>query len=302
MSMRARGPGAGWSWLMGGFSVAKREPWKILGATVLFALCVGGIVAIQMYMQLVVKPQGGAMAAMLLAIMLVSGIVYPILMGGFMRVLDAGRNAQPVRVSLLFDPLRSGGGGTRLALFGLCMLLVYVAFLAVLLSTLGHGLLSWYLQLLHQQTLGAPMATLPPLPDGFATALALLTVFFLFYSCTIAIGVGQIALRGQSPLLALRDGVAGAFKNASPLLVLAVCGLVALVVLAVAFGIGIAILLLLGMLVSRILGVVLMILGYIVLVILMYAFMMGVNYAIWHDVADGARGDATQSPLPVAEQ
>lgn len=301
MPMRAKGPGAGWSWLMGGFTVAKREPGKILGASALFALCAVVLVAIQMFMQLVVKPQGGAMIAMLLAVMLVSGIVYPALMGGFMRVIDADRNARPVRASLLFDPFRNGGGGGRLALFGLCLLLVYVAFLAVLLSTLGHGLLAWYLQLLHQQALGA-MGSLPPLPDGSSVALALLTVFFLFYSCTIAIGVGQVALRGRSPLPALRDGVAGAFKNALPLLVLTACGLLAMVVLAIAFGIVVAILLLLGMLVGRVVGIALMVLCYIVLVVLMYAFMMGVNYAIWRDVAGDARGDATQSTLPVAER
>ncbi|MGH8125274.1 MAG: hypothetical protein ACREPK_05450 [Rhodanobacteraceae bacterium] len=302
MLMRARGPGAGWSWLMEGFTVANRQPRQILGACLLLILCAAVLVAVQLLTQWALRPQGFAAIAMFAAFTLAGSILYPILMGGFMGVIDASRNDRQVRVLMVFEPFRKGYGGSRLALFGLCMLVIYAAFLAILLTTVGHGLLSWYLQLLDQQALGTPVRSLPPLPGGSSTALALLTVFFIFYSCAFAIGTGQVALRNQSPLPALRDGIAGAFKNALPLLVLSVCGLVALLVLAVGFGVLAAILLVVGALVSRPLGVVLLVLIYVALAVLLYAFMMGVDYALWHDVADGSRSNATRSPLPIAEE
>lgn len=302
MPTHARGPGAGWSWLVGGFTVAKRQPWHILGACLLLILCMAAPVVVQMLVQRAMRPQGAAAIAMFATLTLATSILYPILMGGFMRLIDASRNERQVQVSMVFDPFRKGRGGSRLALFGLCMLLIYAAFLAVLLTTVGHGLASWYLQLLDQQALGTPVRSLPPLPGGSSTTLALLTVFFLFYSCATAIGVGQVALRNQAPLSSLRDGITGAFKNALPLLVLSVCGLVALLVLAVGFGIVASILLVLGALVSRPLGDVLLVLVYVALAVLLYAFMMGVDYAIWRDVVDDARGNATRSPLPIAEE
>jgi hypothetical protein len=287
MLMHARGPGAGWSWLMDGFMVMKRRPWTIIGAASLFAVCLLVPMALQFLLQQWARSHGdAAMIVLLLASMLVFGAFYPVLMGGFMRVIDANRNDQPVSAWIVLSPFRPGQGGLRIALFGLGMLVIYVAFLAILLATVGHGLLSWYLQLLDRQAFGMPPQPLPSLPAGSAAAFALLTVFFLFYSGAIAIGVGQASLRDQPPLAALRDGITGSFKNALPLLVLAICGLVAFCVIAMAFGLFAAMLLLVAMLAGKLAAFILMVLLDIVLVILLYAFMMGVNHAMWRDVAN----------------
>jgi hypothetical protein len=217
MQMRAMGPAAGWSWLMSGFTVMKRHPWTIIGAAALFTVCMIVPMALQFLLQQLAMPHGDAvMIVLLLASMLVFSTLYPVLMGGFMRVIDANHNDRPVNAWMVLSPFRPGQGGLRIALFGLGMLVIYVAFLAALLSTVGHGLLSWYLQLLEHQSLGVPPQALPPLPPGALATFALLTVFFLFYSGAIAIGVGQTSLRDQSPLAALRDGIAGAFKNVCP--------------------------------------------------------------------------------------
>jgi hypothetical protein len=299
MMMHARGPGAGWSWLMGGFTVAKRHPWTIIGAAALFTLCMLVPMALQFLLQQWATSHGdAAMIVLLLASMLVFGALYPVLMGGFMRVIDANRNDRPMSAWMVLSPFRPGRGGLRIALFGLGMLLLYVAFLAGLLSTIGHGLLSWYLQLLDSQTLGAPPQALPPLPAGALASFALLTVFFLFYAGATAVGVGQASLRDQPLLAALRDGIAGAFKNALPLVVLAVCGVITLFVVAIAFGVLGVVPVLLGMLVSKPVGIMLFALLYIAMIILMYAFMMGVNHAMWHDVAEGGSQGV---PLPNAE-
>lgn len=301
MLMRAKGPGAGWSWLMQGFTVARRNPKAIFGASALFTLCLLLLIAVQLFVQYVMKPQGSGMLAFLGVMMLVWGVFYPIVIGGFMRVIDASRNERPVSALTVFEPFRSGQGGARLALFGLCMLLVYVVFLALLVITVGHGMLSWYLQLLSHSPFDVQAHALSALPSSFGVTLALLTVFFLFYSGALAIGIGQAALRGQPSLAAFRDGIAGAFKNALPLLVLAVCGVLALFVFALVFGLLAALAMVVLTLASRLLGIIFLIAIYLVMILLMYAFMMGVNYAIWHDVADGGRDDPARSPLSNVE-
>lgn len=297
MQMHSRGLGAGWSWLMAGLGIFKRDPGAIVGAAILLALCMALPTAIQM----LAKPQGTAMLVMLSVIMLASGLVYPILIGGFMRVIDATRNNRVARALMLFEPFRPGQGGIRLVLFGLCLLLVYFAFLALVLTTVGRGMFAWYLQLAAQQAQGGPLHALPPLPAGFSLTLGLLTVFFLFYSGVYAIGICQVALRRQSALAALRDGIAGAFKNVLPLVVLAICGLLLIFVMALVFGVVATILVLLGALVSTTVGLVLAIPVYLAMMVLLCAVMMGVNYAIWHDVADGGQARSTDVPLPSVE-
>lgn len=299
MQMRARGPGAGWSWLQGGFTVARGNPRAVLGAAALLTACMVVTVAIQ----LLAKPVGPAAVLVVVATALVNALLYPVLLGGFMRVLDAKEHGRPVRAWAVFDLFRPGGGGLRTAGFGLCMLVVYAAFIALLAATVGRALGHWYVDFIqHQPPLGtSPTHPMPSLPPGSSLALALVTVFFLFYSGALAIGIGQASLRRQPPLAALRDGLAGALKNALPLVVLAVCGLLALLLLTVAFGLGLAIVALVLALVGKAgiaIGIALGTAMYIVLVVLMMAFMGGVNYAIWRDVGDGDGGDVAPSPVP----
>lgn len=293
MQTLAKGPGAGWWWLIRGFAVLRRDTGKILGAAALLLLCMLAVTATQMF-----APLGHAKLIGMGIAMLVGGVLYPVLYGGFMRVLDASRNERPVSALMLFEPFKPGQGGSRLALFGLCLLAVYVAFTGLLALTVGHDMLSWYLQVLaHQAPFGTTPHPLPKLPADFAVTLALLTVFFIFYSGVMAIGVGQASLRGEGGVAAFRDGVTGAFKNVLPLVILAICGVLAFLMLAVVLGFVLVILVALVTLASKILGVALGVALYIVLLLFMLAIMMGVNYAVWHDVAGGGQVDAA-SPVP----
>lgn len=301
MQMHAKGPGTGWSWLIGGFTVARQNPAKILGTAALFMLCMAWSFPIAEWL----KPHGTMDYILHGGFLLVNSLLLPILMGGFMRVLDASRNGRPASALLVLDPFRRGQGGPRLAMFGLGMFLVYAAFMALLLSTVGHDTWLWYLQFAKQQAMHPPVNALVPLPHHLSATLALMTVFFLFYSGAYAVGIGQAALHDQSTLSALRDGIAGAFKNALPLLVLFVCGLLALIVLCIAFGILAAIAALLahiaGLTMGGATGAALRDLAAAVFMLLLYAFMAGVNYAIWHDVANAEHTGSTTLPAPNLE-
>lgn len=292
MQTLARGPGAGWHWLLGGFRVFRHNTGAVLGGAAW--LCVFALVLVAIEM---VLPAHGPMLVGKLAITTVlSSILMPLLTGGYLRLIDASRNGRPASALLVLQPFRPGQGGARLVGFGLCMLIVYVAFFAIVVATVGRGMAAWYLQFLaHQPTLGTAPSPLPPLPTGFAPTLALVTVFFLFYGAAMAIGVGEASLRAQAPLAALRSGVAGAFKNVLPILVLCICGLILLVLLSLTLGLVVVIVSGVAMLLSKVLGLVLLAIFYIVFILLLYAFSMGVNYSIWHDVT---AVDAAPPPLP----
>lgn len=295
MQTHAKGPGAGWWWLIRGCAVLGRDTGKILGASALLLLCVVAITLVQMLI-----PAHGQGKLVVTGIgMLVGGILSPVLYGGFMRVIDASRNGRPASALMLFEPFQPGQGGARLAVFGLCMWAINVAFLAALVLTVGHDMGTWYMQLLaHQPSLGTPPQPLPRLPSDFALTLALMTVFYLFYSGAMAIGIGQASLRGESGVAAFRDGLAGAFKNVLPLVVLATCGVLALLVVSMLFGFVAVIVIGVAMLISKVVGVAVVIVLYAVFALFLIPIMVGVNYAIWHDVADGEQLGAAPPALP----
>lgn len=148
MQMRTMGPAAGWSWFKAGFTAARGNRKAIFGASALALICVLLLSAVQLSVQYVVKPQGSGMLALLGMVMLVSAVLYPILLGGFLRVIDANRDGRTARAMMVCEPFRTGQGGRPLALFGLSLMLVYMLFLAIVLATVGRGVVPWYIQVL----------------------------------------------------------------------------------------------------------------------------------------------------------
>ncbi|NUS39927.1 MAG: hypothetical protein HOQ02_13010 [Lysobacter sp.] len=286
MGMRASGPAAGWSWLVRGINTGRRNPKAVFGAAALLALC--GLVpsAVQLLLQATLKPAPATLLALMGATMLVGAVLYPLLCGGFLQVIDAAEAGRPTRATALFAPFRSGQGGARLVGLGACLLLVYVAVLAAVMLTVGRELGAWYLQVVAQAAAGgAAGATPPTLPSGFGATFALLLVFGLFYSGVYAIGMGQAALGGRSALDALRDGFAGAARNLLPMLVLAVCGLVLGVVAALVLGLVVGLVVVVAGLLSKVLAIVLVVPVYLALIVAMYVVMFGVMHAMWRDIA-----------------
>ena len=286
MGMKASGPAAGWSWLVRGINTGRRNPRAVFGAAGLLALCGLAPSALQLLLQATIKPGPATLLVLMGAAMAVAAVLYPLLCGGFLQVIDAADAGRPTRATALFAPFRAGHGGGRLVLLGLGLLLVYVAVLALVMLTVGRGLGAWYLQVLAQAAAGGAAGAMPPaLPAGFAATFALLSVFGLFYSGVYAIGMGQVALGGQGALDGLRDGFVGAARNLLPLLVLAVCGLAVGLVAALLVGLLVGAVALLAGLLSKVLALVLVVPLYVALVVAMYVVMFGVMHAIWRDVA-----------------
>lgn len=286
MGMKASGPAAGWSWLVRGINTGRRNPKAVFGAAGLFALCGLAPSAVQLVLQATLKPAPATLLALMGAMMVVGAVLYPLLCGGFLQVIDAADAGRPTRATAVFAAFGRGHGRRQLVLLGVLLMLAYVAVLALVMLTVGRELGAWYLQVLAQAAAGgAAGATPPTLPAGFGATFALLLVFGLFYSGVYAIGMGQAALGGRSALDALRDGFVGAARNLLPLLVLAVCGLGIGLVAALVIGLLVAIVVLLAGLLSKVLALVLVVPLYLALILVVYVVMFGVMHAMWRDIA-----------------
>lgn len=294
MTTRAMGPAAGWTWLLRAINLGRSNPRAIFGAVALVAV----LVLIPSVLQLILQSgfgMGPDQVVMALgAVTIVSILVYPLLIGGLLRVIDAAENGRPTHATAVFDTFRAGQGGARLIGFGVLITVIYIGVFVLILRLFGPEVWSWYWNLLETaQTMQPGQA--PPnitLPQGLGTVLALGTIFGMFATGVYAIGFGQAALGGRGVGAALGDGVAGTLKNVFPILVLAALALAGFFALALVVGAVSGILMLLGSLVHQALGLLLVLPVYFGMILVMYVVMFGAMYFMWRDICGDAPADA----------
>ena len=297
MQTRAMGPAAGWSWLKRAVNLGRNNPGALFGAAALLML----VALIPSVIQVVAEyalgiSSMGAMLAIAVAAGVAMMLVYPLLIGGFFRVIDATEHNRPTHATALFDTFRAGNGRGRLIGFGLLLTLIYLVALVALIAAFGSDVPGWYMQVLaasRKATPGTP-PVIPALPEGLGTVFGLGLLLMMFLGGVYSIGFGQVALTARSVTGALADGVSGTLKNLLPLLVLTLIALAAMLVLAIVLALVMGLLMALGNLLHPLLGVALVIPVYLAFLVAMYVVMFGVMYFLWRDVAgeDAARSDA----------
>jgi hypothetical protein len=299
MTTKAMGPARGWDWLMRAVNLGRNNPKAIFGAVAWVALVALIPSVIQLCLQYGLKLGPTAVLPVIGATTLLSILIYPLLIGGLLRVIDAAENGRPTRAGAVFDAFRSGHGGGRLIGFGLLITAIYIGLFLVVIYLFGRDFLHWYWDLITaaQANPGKP-PQIGSLPEGFGRLLGLGMLVAMFFSGVYAIGFGQVALAGRRVGEALSDGFAGTLKNVLPIVVLAVIVVVGFVVLAVAFGLVAAILGAIGALVHPALGMVLLLPVYFAMILAMYVVMFGVMYFMWRDIC----GDASPAPASPADQ
>lgn len=288
MSTRTLGPGAGWSWLARAVNLGRHNPRAVIGAIALVAALALAPSLVQMGAQSALGGRPDALLTVIGLSTLLSLVVFPLLIGGALRVIDAAERGRPAAPREVFDTFRAGQGGGRLIGFGLLMTALYLLVFGGLIGGFGAGLPEWYAQVM-QLTMEAgdrPLqpGDIPEPPAGLGTVVALGLLLGLFLGGAWAIGFGQVALAGRGVLEAVRDGLAGALKNLLAIVVLAVLSVVGLVVLVLVVGLVGGLLMLIGALVHPALGMVLMAPVYLGMILLMYVVMFGVMYHMWRDV------------------
>ena len=291
MTTRAMGPGAGWSWLKQAINLGRNNPKALFGAAALLMV----VALIPSVIQLVAQYGFGMnnMGAMLWIVGLTTLamlIVYPLLIGGFFRVIDATEHNRPTRATALFDTFKAGQGRGRLIGFGLLLTLIYLCAIALIVGTLGPEIGSWYWQAITATQTAVPGTppAIPAVPEGFGTVFGLVLLVMVFLTGVYSVGFGQVALAGRSVGGALADGFAGALKNLLPLLVLTVIAIVLMILAAIVIVIVVVILAAIGGLVSPLLGMLLAAPVYLAFLVVLYVVMFGVMYFIWRDVAGQA--------------
>ncbi|MGB8635166.1 MAG: hypothetical protein WCD66_10675 [Rhodanobacteraceae bacterium] len=292
MQMKPMGPAAGWAWLRRGTRIVLGYPKAMLGAAGLLFLLMIPVSMVMGSMQLAVGSQSALWGITYLAGILGTLVVYPVLMGGYLRMIDQRERGVEAGASMLLQPLNKGAGGARLARFGLAMSLVYLLLLAVTYFSFGRGLIDWYMQVLSMQMSGAKTPSMPAVPDNFAGAVLIMCVLGCFAGAILSLGTAQVALRGAEPLMALGDAVRGVFRNLLPLLVLGLCLLLAALAFFVVIFVVLSMVVLIAKLVGVLLAVLLVLVLYLFLMFVGNAVFMGVVYAMWDDIAGGDRQQA----------
>lgn len=284
MRTRSKGPLAGFEWLKRGIGTGYRHPKALFGGAAL--LLVAGLLPtlillpVQFHAQQAGAPANLSTLGWLMGGSMLVGLLLVPLYAGYLQVLDAAERGLPARALDIFKPYRQGEAW-RLLGYGLAMILVYVALFAIINAAAGGGIPSWYVHTLTAQASHQPP---PPLPVGIGSAMALSVVVVIFMMGFYAISLGQIALRQRSVSGAIGDGMIGALKNVLPLIVFAVCAILAEIVLLIAFLIAAAMLALIASLVGGWLVLVLLVPLYIALLLAIFTAMFGVMYYLWRDV------------------
>jgi len=288
MSTRTMGPGHGWSWLARAVNLGRGNPKAVIGGIALVALIALLPSLVQMLLQGAMGGQADAGLTVAALTTLVSLVVFPLLIGGVLRVIDASERGRPASATGVLEAFRAGHGAGRLIGFGLLMTVLYLLVFGTIVGTFGQGLPEWYMALV-QLTVEAgdkPVQPedIPPPPSGLGMVMALGLLFGLFLGGAYAIGFGQVALGGRGVLAAVGDGLTGSLKNLLPIVVLAALSIAALLALSLVATLLGTVLALIGGLVHPALAALLVAPVYLGMILLMYVVMFGVMYHMWRDI------------------
>lgn len=284
MATRMTSPLAGFGWLRNAVNVGARKPGTLLLAALLLFLVSLVPSLITMPIQLGMP---GDMTAFYgaLAIAMIAGLALSPVFAGFLQVIDAIEQGRPVRARDVFGAYRNGVAMPSI-LFGLAMLLVYFAAVAVGFAAAGPDIRDVYLALLS----GGATATPPPVADvevmraGFLRMFGIVFVLMLPIVGIWAIGFGQIAIGRRGVGEALRDGVTGAFKNLLPMLILAVAIIVGGFVLALLFALVLIVLSAIASFIHEYVAFAVIVPLYFAFAMAVYVVSFALAYFFWRDV------------------
>lgn len=291
MTIRNVGAGHGWKWLVQAVNVGRGNPRAVYGAIALVALLALLPSMLQLLLQVVFGLDAQGQLMVIGATSLVSILVYPLLIGGVIRVIDAVENGRPAQPADVFSTFSAGAGAGRLVGFGLLMGVLYIATFYALVSLFGDGVPEWYIEVM---TLSQDMSAqggasgdtpaLPMPPAGIGPLMALGLLVGIYYATVYAIGLAQVALGGRAVTAAFRDGLAGALKNVLPVMVVAAISMAGGFALMLVFGLLVVMITVVASLVHPALAGLLVLPLYLVLLLVLYIVMFGVMYAMWRDI------------------
>lgn len=296
MTTRTAGIASGWRWLWNAVNLGSGNPRAIFGGAALVAVAVFVAAIVLSIVLGLLAIEGGT--AQLVASTVVSVpllVLMAALMVGYLRVIDAVENGRPASATGVFSAFGDSTAWVRAIGVLLALALLQYVLIGGLVALVAPETGRWYLENLEAAAAAADPAAQMALPAGFGRAMAIFLVVVVLVYAAQAISLGQVALRNRSVGEALRDGFAGALRNALPLALLLLVSLavmvavivllavVAMVVTALGAAGGTGVMVALGVLV----GVPL----YLLFLVVMLVVSCGVMYFMWRDICgDGDTG------------
>lgn len=294
MQTRAKGPGAGWSWLAGAVNLGRHNPKALFGAAALLMVVALVPSILQAIAAEFIGPQVAVWVAAVGVVLMV--VVFPLMICGFLRVIDDAEHGRSTRALAVFDTFRADQDRGRIIGLGVLLFLIYACLIALVFGFAGREVLDWYLQVMaaaQSATPGTP-PVVPPMPEGMGRVFALSLLVMMITGGLYAIGFGQVALNRRGVGGAMADAITGTLKNVLPLLVLTLLGLVGMIAAMLVLLLVLMVLFLVGNLVHPLAGLVLAVPVYVAFLVMLYVVMLGVMYFIWRDVC----GPAESTPAP----
>ena len=126
MTTRAVSPGSGWRWFRQAINLGRNNPKAVFGAVALLAVIALIPSVIQLVLQYGLGLGPEAVMTVIGLTTVASILVYPLLIGGLLRVIHAAENGQPTHATAIFDTFHADNGRGRLIGFGLLMTAIYV--------------------------------------------------------------------------------------------------------------------------------------------------------------------------------
>ncbi|MCY7355172.1 MAG: hypothetical protein LH470_08885 [Lysobacter sp.] len=287
MTTRAMGPAAGWHWLKQGINLGRHNPKAIFGAVALVALVALIPSVIQLVLTQGLKLTPETVLSVVGLTTLLSIVVYPLLIGGVLRVIDASENGRPTHAAAVFDTFKPGHDAGRLIGFGVLLTVLYIAAFVAVIGLFGKDFFGWYLQVIStaMQAQAPSPAVLPAMPEGLGLVMAFGVLVGLFFGGVYTIGFGQVALGGRGIGEALVDGVKGTMKNVLPIVVAAIIVIIGFIAIALVFALVGMLVAVIGSLLHPTVGLILLAPLYIGFLLVLYVVMFGAMYFMWRDVA-----------------
>ena len=143
MTIRKVGAGHGWTWLVQAVNVGRGNPRAVYGAIAIVALLALLPSVLQLVLQVAFGLDAQAQLAVIGATSLLSILVYPLLIGGVMRVIDAVEHGRPAGAADVFSTFSADAGAGRLVGFGVLMGALYIVTFYALVSLFGEGVPEW---------------------------------------------------------------------------------------------------------------------------------------------------------------
>jgi len=271
---------APFAWLTASVESLRTDPGTLFGATAL--LMAFGLVPalIDQLLRWCMQPLATGTALAIQAVIWLFGMVlFPPVLGGYLRFLRARAQGQPARPMDVFALFREPAAARRMVAIGLIFVAISVAVLLAANFATGGYMVEFFKAAITAVPGKPPV--FPPPPSGFGLWCLLCAVLGVTTMTANNLAFTQAALGSRSSIDAVGDGFAAALRNLHVFIVFYLAILIAGMIFALIIGLVVGLIAMLLGFISPILALVVLVPIYLAMLLVLYAVMFGFTYNAW---------------------